>query len=88
MRGALTIMFLRKKSEPDKPYYTIEVSRDFTIVQCRGYKNNTAGNEKPREILKVEKAYQAHLDTVKRQEKQRSSRKAKSENKVMIQIGA
>ena len=88
MRGALTIMFLRKKSELDKPYYTIEVSRDLTIVQCRGYKNNTAGNEKSRKILKVEKAYQAHLDTVKRQEKQRCSQKAKSENNVMIQIGA
>jgi len=38
--GKLSIMFLRKVSEPDKPYYTVEVSQYGGIVQCRGYRNN------------------------------------------------
>lgn len=41
--GKLTIMFLRKKDDADTPYYTIEVSNDYKIVQCRGYK--TTGSE-------------------------------------------
>ncbi len=66
--GRLTIMFLRRKSEPDKPYYTIEVSTGFKIVQCRGYKNNVVmngGEEKPEEIKQLEKHYQQYLNTIK-----------------------
>lgn len=65
--GKLSIMFLRKISAPDKPYYTIEVNKAFQIVQCRGYKNDvvaSGGKEKPREIIEMEKAYQAYLDTL------------------------
>ena len=66
--GALNIMFLRKKDEPDKPFYTIEVSKNNKIVQCRGYKNNWVANggaEKPQEILDLEKEYQNYLDSLK-----------------------
>ena len=73
--GKLTIMFLRKKSEPDKPYYTIEVSRDYRIVQCRGYKNNwvaSGGEEKPEEIKNVEKQYQAYLDGIAAKSKKKA----------------
>ena len=65
--GKLTIMFLRRKSAPDEPYYTIEVSNDYKIVQCRGYKNNwvtNGGQEKPQEIINVEKMYQQYLDGI------------------------
>ena len=57
-------MFLRRKAEPDKPYYTIEVGNDCIIKQCRGYKNNVisvGGCEKPEEITEFEKLYQEHL---------------------------
>lgn len=66
--GALNIMFLRKKDEPEKPFYTIEVSTTNKIVQCRGYKNNwvaNGGTEKPQEILDLEKEYQNYLDSLK-----------------------
>ena len=66
IKGSLSIMFLRRKDEPDKPYYTIEVSNDLRIVQCRGYKNNNAGNPKPKEIRDFEEAYQKHLDGIHR----------------------
>lgn len=61
-QGKLTIMFLRKKSEPDKPYYTVEVSNDYKIVQCRGLRNNMANNPKPKSVEDFEKKYQEYLD--------------------------
>ena len=43
--GESYILFLRKKSEPDKPYYTVEVSPDYDIIQRHG-KYNKEGDEK------------------------------------------
>ncbi len=63
-KGALTIMFLRKKSAPEKPYYTIEVSRDNKIIQCRGYRNNRANNPKPKAVSEFEKRYQQYLNAL------------------------
>ena len=41
--GSTTIMFLRRKSEPDKPFYTIEVNNG-NIVQIHGFGNRWLGN--------------------------------------------
>lgn len=38
MKGETTILFIRKISQPDKPYYTLEW-REGKVVQCRGMKN-------------------------------------------------
>ena len=65
--GKLSIMFLRKVSEPNKPYYTVEVSQYGGIVQCRGYRNNAVqngGEAKPPEIKDFEQKYQRYLDRV------------------------
>ena len=51
--GATTIMFLRKKSEPDKPFYTIEVELGVAdgkvagvrIKQIHGFGNKWLGND-------------------------------------------
>ncbi len=37
--GMTIIYFIRKKSEPAKPFYTLEINPDGRFVQCRG-KNN------------------------------------------------
>ena len=37
-KGQTVILFLRKKEEPDKPYYTIEVKEDV-LRQCHGFGN-------------------------------------------------
>ena len=71
-------MFLRRKSAPDEPYYTIEVSNDYKIVQCRGYKNNwvtNGGQEKPQEIINVEKMYQQYLDGIAAKKSKTKSRR-------------
>lgn len=76
--GKLTIMFLRRKSAPDEPYYTIEVSNDYKIAQCRGYKNNwvtNGGQEKPQEIINVEKMYQQYLDGIAAKKSKTKSRR-------------
>ena len=51
--GSTTIMFLRKKSEPDKPFYTIEVEigvadgkvAGLRIRQIHGFGNKWLGND-------------------------------------------
>lgn len=40
-QGSTNILFVRMLGETDKPFYTMEVSKNGTIVQCRG-KNNCA----------------------------------------------
>lgn len=65
LRGATTIMFLRRKSDPDKPFFTIEVDNDLEIVQCHGYRNEFEG-EKPEDIIKLEEIYQNYLEELKR----------------------
>lgn len=62
--GKTSIFFIRKKSEPLKPYYTIEVSSNFKIVQCYGYKNNRM-QAKPDEIKAFEQEYQQYLEELK-----------------------
>lgn len=66
--GKTNIFFIRKKSEPLKPYYTIEVSNNFKIVQCYGYKNNRE-QEKPDEIKAFEREYQNYLEELKNERK-------------------
>lgn len=59
-KGALSIMFIRKKSEPDKPYYTMEVSSDGKIVQVRG-KRNIAPDK---DVDALIKDYETYLDKI------------------------
>lgn len=63
-KGITNILFIRKKSEPDKPYYTVEVDNSGVIRQCYGYKNNKANNPKPPEIKAFEEHYQQYLSEV------------------------
>lgn len=56
-RGALNILFIRKTGDPETPYYTIEVSKEKKIIQCRGHHNchNDA------DVLEFEKEFALHL---------------------------
>ena len=49
--GECAIVFLRKKENPKKSFYTIELSPDREIVQCRGEYNSTYDDE-IKEVLK------------------------------------
>lgn len=43
-RGTVYILFLRKKEDPDTPFYTIEITPEFKIIQRHG-KYNKEGSE-------------------------------------------
>ena len=43
--GKTNIFFLRKKDNKEKSLYTIEVSNDLKIIQCRGKQNLSFGTE-------------------------------------------
>lgn len=49
--GKTNILFVRKVSEPDKPYYTIEVQKDI-VIQVHG-KNNRSASDDVKEFIKV-----------------------------------
>lgn len=58
--GYTTLMFIRKKSDPEKPFYALEVSRNY-ICQIHGFGNCWLGNN-PEVIPSVLKfAEQNHL---------------------------
>lgn len=42
--GNTNLFFLRKKSEPDKPFYAIEMNNSYSIVQIHGFGNRWLGN--------------------------------------------
>lgn len=62
--GKTTILFIRHISEPEKPFYTVEVTKN-TIRQCRGRKNAVATEE-----------VQVFLDEFKRKKLNQQDRKA------------
>ncbi|MBY0155406.1 PcfJ domain-containing protein [Cytobacillus firmus] len=44
--GQIAILFIRKKIEPDTPFYTVEIDLQTNrITQCRGYDNKAATKE-------------------------------------------
>lgn len=70
--GKTNILFIRKKDEPDMPYFTIEVSNDYQIIQCHGYKNE-ATCSKPDEIIDFERRYTEFLEELKNERNQRNA---------------
>lgn len=52
MQRETYICFLRKKDDPDTPYYTIEVEPDGTIRQHRGYLDEEPGIEQIKPFLR------------------------------------
>ncbi|MEG1036595.1 MAG: PcfJ domain-containing protein [Anaerovoracaceae bacterium] len=47
LRGDSMICFIRKKDEPDVPYFTLEISKRNEIKQCYGFGNRISGLEVP-----------------------------------------
>lgn len=80
-RGSTNIFGLRKKDEPDKPYYTVNIDNDGKLIQNRG-KNNCPPTEEVREFVTK------WLKFVNKQLKTFSIDPKKAENKVQVRIGA
>lgn len=59
-KGQTTILFIRHKDQPDKPLYTVEVSKDNKIIQMHGYRNDFSG--KPKEMTEFYSKYKQFLE--------------------------
>lgn len=64
INGCTDILFIRRVSEPDKPFYTVEYKNDM-VVQCRTLHNQSATDE-VKEFLEKWKAF---LNTNKNKKK-------------------
>ena len=78
--GATTILFIRKPSDLDKSWFTIEIGNDDRIVQCHGFKNEQAQDtltgkklEKPEIIKAFEVNFQEWLNSQKKQNKRKKA---------------
>ena len=73
IQGRTTILFLRHISEPDKPYYTIEVDeKEKRIVQCHGYMNERK-SKKAEEVKVFEKEFAKYIKNPKKYKAERKS---------------
>lgn len=41
LKGSTIILLIRKKSEPEKPFYTMEINKNGTVIQCRTLHNQS-----------------------------------------------
>lgn len=53
VRGESYILFIRKKSEPEKSWYTLEMKSDHTVVQVRGFANGDKDQIRQKNIWKL-----------------------------------
>ncbi|MDE5754821.1 MAG: PcfJ domain-containing protein [Oscillospiraceae bacterium] len=58
--GKLHILFIRQKDNPDKPFYTMEVSTNGRIVQVRGERNR----DPTPEVIEFVEKYKIYLQAV------------------------
>ena len=65
-QGITTILFIRKKSDPGKPFYTLEWNGD-RVVQCRSYKNRDY--KKDQKVAEFVDAWVEHLKGLKQYKK-------------------
>lgn len=68
-KGVLHILFIRRKDEPDKPFYTMELGVDGSIRQVRGLRNVLA----TKDIEKFLENYKEYVSGIFRREKVRIS---------------
>lgn len=50
--GSCKLFCIRKQSEPDTPYYTLELGKEDWLVQYRGYRNDAENNYQPQEEVR------------------------------------
>lgn len=70
-KGRTNILLLRKIDNPEVPYYTVEVSKDYKVIQVRGKKNKAPIDD----VERFMKVYKNVLEKL-------SKKKSKKINKV------
>lgn len=67
--GRLNIMFIRMADEPDKPFYTLELSAEGGIVQVRGYKNH----DMTAEVQEFVEKYKTYISEIFKKKEKKSA---------------
>ena len=67
--GRLNIMFIRMADEPDKPFYTLELSTEGMIIQVRGYKNH----DMTAEVQEFVKKYETYISEIFKKKEKKSA---------------
>lgn len=62
--GVAFICFIRKESEPDTPYYTVEITNQDVVCQCRG-KSNCGKTDEVEVFIKAWKKYLSKAEVKK-----------------------
>jgi hypothetical protein len=82
--GVTNILLIRKRSEPDIPFYTLQLDiKDYHVVQNRG-KNNC--NRTP-EVILFQKKFEEFIKTIKQKEK-KANGKQRSISTEPVRAGA
>lgn len=68
-KGQSCILFIRKKSEPEKSWYTLEIGSDHTVVQVQGFANKDKDRIRETSIWKL---LSARLKELKEKERVRA----------------
>ena len=68
-KGILHIMFIREQDKPDKPFYTVEVSKGGKVIQVRGLRNCDPTPEVEEFMIN----YKSYLKTIFESKKERKS---------------
>lgn len=70
--GRCKLFCIRKKSEPDTPYYTLELGKNDRLVQCRGYRNDIEnGYKMQKEVEKFVEQWMSKVVNPKKKKKER-----------------
>lgn len=73
--GKTTILFIRKRRDPETPYFTLEIDiKSGGIRQCYGYKNRESYRDNL-EVGQLLEHYQRHLEYIKSKKQIKKGRK-------------
>lgn len=73
--GKTTILFIRKRNDPETPYFTLEIdTKSGAIKQCYGYKNRQSYRDNL-EVGQLLEHYQRHLEYIKSKKQIKKGRK-------------
>ena len=74
-RGLTTILFIRKRNDPETPFFTLEINmKSGAIKQCYGYKNRQSYRDNL-EVGQLLEHYQRHLEYIKSKKQIKKGRK-------------
>ena len=77
IKGETIILFLRRQSEPEKSFYTIEIDeKNHKIRQCHGYQNERS-NPKAPEVKAFEEEYTKFLQNPKKYNAERKEKECR-----------